>query len=51
MNVTGPDTTTPTKTYVGLKDQILARQLMARHLYILARLLIDDTRATEHQMV
>ncbi len=31
---------------MGLKDQVLARQLMARHLYVLARLMIDDAALT-----
>ncbi len=46
MNVTGPDTTSPYPTKVGTKDQVLARQLMARQLYILARLMIDDSWLT-----
>ena len=44
MNVTGPDTSG--NTTMGLKDQVLARQLMARHLYMLARLMIDDAALT-----
>jgi hypothetical protein len=41
LNVTGP-TPSDNKTRVGPKDEILSRQLMARHLYVLARLFIDD---------
>ncbi len=40
QNVTGPDSDGVTR--VGMKDQQLARQLLARHLYVLARLMLDD---------
>lgn len=40
MNVTGPDPSD--KFYVAAQDEVRARQLMARYLYVLARLLIDD---------
>jgi hypothetical protein len=43
MNVTGPSSSNPNQTMVTLNDQLLARQLLARHLYILARLMIDDS--------
>jgi len=40
QNVTGPDSGGVFQ--VGMEDQVLARQLLARHLYVLARLMIDD---------
>jgi hypothetical protein len=40
MNVTGPDSMG--KFHVNGQDELRARQLMARYLYVLARVLIDD---------
>ena len=41
MNVTGPNSFDK-KQHVNANDELRARQLMARYLYVLARLFIDD---------
>jgi hypothetical protein len=41
LSVSGPNPTDQ-KTYISVVDELNARQLLARHLYVLARLVIDD---------
>ncbi len=41
LNVTGPSPSDK-KYHVNQTDELMARQLLARHLYVLARMMIDD---------
>ncbi len=42
MNVTGPKANDKNRRRVNANEELMSRQLMARYLYVLARLFIDD---------